>query len=335
MAVRYLISAILTLVFLWLAFRGTDFQRLIQSMASAHYGWILLSVVCLMASNVVRAWRWRFLLEPIKTGIGMRNLFSGVMIGYFLNNVLHRAGELGRPYVIGRLESISKSAAFGTIVIERLMDTFTFLFLVLLIPFVYDGPLRESFPWLLEGGAILSVITAIILLLLILMMVRRDWTNAMLRIIERRMSLRIARRINGLVHSFLDGLLFLKHPKRFFAIGVSSVLIWGLYVVMTYTAFCAFDLEGRLGMSAAVVLLAISSIGVAIPTPGSTGSYHVFAAQTLTRLFFVDGAVALSYATVTHAAGYIAATVFGLYFFVRDQITIAAAVSKPEEPPSP
>ena len=332
---RYVVSAILTLVFLWLAFRGTDVRKLGESLAGAHYGWILLSVVCLMSSNVVRAWRWRFLLEPIKPGIGLRNLFSGVMIGYFLNNVLPRAGELGRPYVMGKLESISKTAAFGTIVIERLMDTVTFLILVLLIPFVYDGPLRESFPWLLEGGAILSAVTAAVLVLLILLMVRRDWTDAMLRLIERLMTPAAAQRVNSLVHSFLDGFLFLKHPRRFLAIGVSSVLIWGLYIVMTYVAFFAFGLEGHLGFGAATVLLAISSIGVAIPTPGSTGSYHVFAAQTLTRLFSVDGAVALSYATVTHAAGYLAATVFGLYFFVRDQITIAAAVARPGEQGAP
>jgi glycosyltransferase 2 family protein len=331
MALRYAASAVLTVLFLWLAFRGTDFQKLVLSMQEANYWWILVSFLVLMASHVVRAWRWRYLLEPIKPDIGLRNLFSGVMIGYLVNNILPRAGEVARPYAIGRLESISKTAAFGTIVVERLMDTLSFLVLVMLIPFVYDGPLRESFPWLLEGGVILSVATGAVMLMLILLMARRDWTDRLLGLTDRLLSQRMARRIKRLVHSFLDGLLFLKHPRRFLFIGVSSVVVWGLYVLMTYTAFYAFHLEGRLGFGGAIVVQAISSIGVAIPTPGSTGSYHMFAAQTLTRLFSVDGAIALSFATVTHAAGYVGVTVIGLYFFIRDQITVAAAVTKADD----
>ncbi len=328
MALRYAAGIGLTLLFLWLAFRGTDFHRLVASMRGADYTWVLVSLLALMASHVVRAWRWRYLLEPIKPGIGIRNLFAGVMIGYLVNNILPRAGEIARPYAIGRAESISKSAALGTIVVERIMDTISFLVLVLLIPFVYNGPLRDSFPWLMEGGVILSVLTALFLLTLVVLMLRRDWTDKLLGLVDRLLGQRLARRVNQLVHSFLDGLLFLKYPRRFFIIGVQSVLVWGLYVLMTYTAFYAFHLEDRLGLGAAIVLQAISSIGVAIPTPGSTGSYHVFASQTLTQLFAVDPTVALSYATVTHASGYIGVTVIGLYFFIRDQITVSAAVAK-------
>jgi len=326
MVLRYTVGIVLTLLFLWLAFRGTKLAKLLDELRSAHYGWVLLSLAILMTSHLVRAWRWRYLLEPIKPGIRLRNLFSGVMIGYLINNILPRAGEIARPYVIGRLESISKSSALGTIVVERIMDTVSFLFLVMLIPFVYNGPLRETFPWLMEGGVILSIATAAVIVLLTLFMLRRDWTDRLLRVFERILGNRLARRVNQLVHSFLDGLLFLKHPRRFLFIGISSVLVWGLYVLMTYTAFYAFHLEDRLGLGAAVVLQAISSIGVAIPTPGSTGSYHVFASQTLTQLFDVDPAVALSFATVTHASGYIGSTVVGLYFFIRDQISVSAAV---------
>jgi len=297
-------------------------------MRGADYWWILLSFVILMISHIIRAWRWRYLLEPIKPAIGLRNLFSAVMIGYLFNNILPRAGELARPYVIGREESISKSAAFGTIVVERIMDTASFLFLVLIIPFVYDGPLRESFPWLTEAGVIISLGTGGVLVLLIVMMLRRDWTDRLLRIVGRLVPKSFEKRVEGFVHSFLDGLLFVKRPGRFLIIGISSIIIWALYVLMVYTAFFAFHLEDRLGIGSAVVLQAISSIGVAIPTPGSTGSYHAFAAQTLTKLFSVDGAVALSYATVTHAAGFVGTTIIGLVYFFRDNITLSAAVGK-------
>jgi uncharacterized protein (TIRG00374 family) len=138
----------------------------------------------------------------------------------------------------------------------------------------------------------------------------------------------LAAKVNKIAHSFLDGFLFVKRPESFAAILVLSVLVWFLYIVMTYLAFFSFGLENQLGFGAAIVVLAISSIGVAIPTPGATGGYHWFAAQTLTGLFHVSYEVALSYATVTHAVGFVGITVVGLYFFLRDNVNIKDAMDK-------
>lgn len=329
-AARYAISVLLTVVFLYLAFRGTDFAKLYASLLNANYWWIIPSFVCLIISHILRSWRWRYMLEPVKPGIGFRNLFSGVMIGYFLNNILPRAGELGRPYTIGKLESIPKSAAFGTVVVERIIDTASFVVLILLIPFIYEGPLRESFPWLERAGIIVTLGTGLALLVMVALMLRRDWTDALLRGSARILPARIAVRLEGMTHAFLDGLLFLKRPGRFLIILLLSILIWLLYILMVYIAFFAFGIQEKLGFAGAIVVQAISSIGVAIPTPGSTGSYHAFTSQTLIKLFDVDPAVALSYATVTHAAGFIGVTLIGIYYFLKDNITVAAAVGKEE-----
>lgn len=331
-ALNYFLSALLTVVFLYLAFRGTDAQSLLEAMGRANYLWLGVSLLVLMLSHVLRAWRWRYLLDPMKPGIGLRNLFSGVMVGYMMNNVLPRAGELVRPYVIGKLESISKSAAFGTIVVERIMDTISFLLLVAAMPLLYSGPLAESFPWLTRGGVILTCIMVPAIGLLIALMVRRDWTDRILGFFTRLLPERFARRVQGLVHSFLDGFLFVKNPGNFLVIFVLSALIWVLYAVMTYAGFLAFGLEDTLGFRGAIVTLAISSIGVAIPTPGSTGTYHAFASQTLMRLYTVDQATALSFATLTHATGFVGATVIGLYFFLKDKVSFAEAMQKRREP---
>lgn len=325
---QYALSGVLTLLFLWVAFRGTDPAALAAAIRGAQYGWIALMVLILVLSHWARALRWRFLLEPIKHGIGIRNLFAGVMVGYLFNNLLPRAGELVRPYVIGKLEGISKSAAFGTIVVERIIDTFTFLCLVALLPFMYAGPLLESFPWLRDAGIVIALVTAAGVAFLVVLMLRRDLTDRLLALTARVVPAGAALRIDRLVHSFLDGFLFLTRPANFAVILVLSTAVWGLYILMVYVAFFAFGL-GDLGMSAAVVVQAISSIGVAIPTPGATGSYHALTSQSLVKLFGVDAALALSYATVTHAAGYLCTTVIGLYYLLRDQIRTAEAFGEP------
>ncbi len=323
--VKYSISAAVTVLFLYLAFRGTDFAKLAASLRDANYWWMVPYFGCLMLSHYFRAWRWKYMLEPVKADLSMRNLFSAVMVGYMMNNILPRAGELVRPYTIGKLEAIPKSAAFGTVVVERIIDTLTFLLLVVAIPLLYDGPLKETFPWLERTGLIVTLSAGGMLAGMIVLMLRRNWTDGILRFFGRFLPPRITERLDGIVHSFLDGFLFLKRPGRFIALLILTVLIWGLYAVMMYAAFFAFNLQG-LEFSGAVVVLAISSIGVAMPTPGGTGTYHVLTSQTLSRLFAVDPTIALSYATVTHAVGFIGVTVIGLYYFLHDNIRVSEAV---------
>lgn len=328
---RLAVALALSLLFLYLAFRNANAAEILEAFRGAGYGWLALMFLLLLISHGVRSFRWRYLLNPIKPGIGFRNLFSAVMVGYMMNNVLPRAGELVRPYAIGKLERIRTGAALGTIVVERLLDILTFLLLVALIPFVYDGPLTQTFPWLETGGFWLGCATLALLVGLLVLMVRRDWTTALMRVAGRFLPERLAKRLDGAAHAFLDGFLFVKEPKALAVIIVLSAVVWGLYGLMTYVAFFAFDMHASLGPGAALVVLAISSIGVAIPTPGATGTYHFFTSETLTQLFGVARGPALSYATATHAIGFVGVTIIGLYFFIKDQIRVSDAVAEQEK----
>jgi uncharacterized protein (TIRG00374 family) len=279
----------------------------------------------------MRALRWRYMLNPVKAGIAFRSLFSGVMVGYMMNNVLPRAGELARPYALGKLEGIPKSAALGTIVIERIIDTLTFLVLVATLPLIYSGPLMESFPWLTNAGILISAVTFALCGVLVALMMRRDWANILLRLVGQLLPQRLRSRVDELFHHFLDGMLFLKHPGHVLPMTLLSIVIWGLYALMQYAAFFAYGLQSSLGFDAAVVVLTISSIGIALPTPGGTGTYHAFVSRTLSRLFLVDATVALSYATVTHALTFTVVTVIGLYYFLHDHLRVSEAVTLPEQ----
>lgn len=324
--VHFSVSILLALFFLYLAFRGIQLNRLLASLAEGNYWWLLVSFGIMLSSHLVRAWRWRFLLDPLKPGIGLRNLFSGVMVGYFMNNLLPRAGEIARPYTIGKLEKIPASAALGTVVVERIMDTMAFVLMVFAIPLVYTGPLLESFPWLRSAGWIVLLIILPLMVLPLVLMFRRDWTDRLLGFAARLLPASWEKRLRWIVHAFLDGFLFVKRPAVAVEILLMTGVIWGLYLASMYAAFFGFGLQSQLGLGAGWVTLAISSIGVAIPTPGSTGTYHAFTSQTLTRLFHVDDAVALSYATATHAVNFIGVTVIGLYFFLKDNMSLSEAV---------
>ncbi len=326
---RNILAGVLTLVFLWLAFRGTDLTEVFTIVKRANHWWMLVMFLFLVLSHIIRSWRWRYLLEPLKRNIGMRNLISSVMVGYMMNNVLPRAGELVRPYTIGKLEGIPKSAALGTIVVERIIDGIAFLVLIAIVPLVYNGPLRESFPWLEDARSAISIATFGALGALVALVLRRDWADRFIHAVSRFLPHRFADSVERLVHNFLDGFLFLKKPEHLPLILVQSAAVWLLYILMMYAAFFAFDLG--LDFSAAVVVQAIAVIGVVVPTPGGTGSYHVLTAQSLHKLFGVPMEVALGYATLTHAVGFVGITIIGLYFFVKDHVNVSEAVVKQEE----
>ncbi|HEY6191140.1 MAG TPA: lysylphosphatidylglycerol synthase transmembrane domain-containing protein [Bacteroidota bacterium] len=322
---KYGLSVFLTLFFLYFAFKGTDFGKLWEILENANYWWALASLPVLIASHLFRAWRWEYLLRPIKREIRFRNLFSAMSVGYLVNNILPKVGEVVRPYAISKLEGISRSAAFGTLLVERIFDLISFLIMVALIPLVYSGPLTQSFPWLEETGIWLSVATLACVGIFTFLMLRRDVLMRLLNFFTRHLSPARAKTVEDISHSFLDGFLFLKQPRHYFPIAILSVAVWALYILMMYLPFYAFGLTEKFGLDlrSAVVVQAISSIGYMAPTPGSTGPYHYFTVQCLTKLYNVDAELALSYATVTHAIGYIAMTILGIYYFWVDKLHLA------------
>lgn len=322
---RPVASLALSALFLWLAFKDTDFGQIRDALSHADYFWALSMFPVLLLSHAIRALRWRYLLMPVKAKIGFRNLFSAMMVGYMMNNVLPRAGELVRPYAINKLEGVSRSTAFGTVFIERIFDIFSFLAVIAVVPLLTTSHLSEAFPWLESTGIWLTAGTFVLLGAFTFLMVRRDLVMRMLGTVTRRLRPARAALVEHVAHSFLDGFLFLKEPRRYFTIGLLSAAIWGLYILMTYLPFHAFGLPAAHGLDlgAAVVLQAISSIGYLMPTPGATGPYHYFTIQTLTKIYGVSDALAGSYAALTHAIGYIGVTLIGLWYFFRDRLHMA------------
>ena len=332
--IKYSLSVLLTLVFLYFAFKGTDFTKLWEILAHANYWWALALLPPLLLSHVFRAWRWEYLLRPIKRDLKFRNLFSAMSVGYMVNNVLPKVGELVRPYAIGKLENISRSAALGTLIVERIFDVISFLIMIALIPLIYSGPLLQVFPWLQATGIWITALTFAFIAVFTFLMLRRDVVVRILNFFTRHLSERRAVQVERITHSFLDGFLFLKEPKHYFIIAFQSVMVWGLYIIMMYLPFFAFGLTEKysLDIRAAMVLQAISSLGYMAPTPGATGPYHYFTVQALTKLYDVDDDLARSYATVTHAVGYLGITFLGLYYFWTDKLHMSEVLKGDQVP---
>lgn len=317
-------------LFLYLAFRGKDLNEIWHSLIDVHWSWFIALFTGTLLSHLIRAWRWKYLLYPIKENISLRNVFSVTMIGYLINNVIPRLGEFIRPYAMGKLEGVSKSATMGTIILERILDIVTFALIVLTVLSIYAEPFAVWFPSMAKFEWLFFVGAAVMLFIFIIIFLKAE----MLFQLVKKFSFLLPKSIKGeadrIFDSFLSGFQAAKHPANFLMIAITSLLIWISYIVLLYVPFYIYDFPDSNGLNfgSATVLQVASGFAFALPTPSGIGSYHTFTSFTLSQLFNVNAEKALSYSIYTHAVGFLATTVTGLYYFFKDKIHVADIMVK-------
>jgi uncharacterized protein (TIRG00374 family) len=329
-SISTLFSIILAGVFLYFAFRGKDVDALWHSLVDVHWSWFIVLFVGSALSHLIRAWRWKYLLYPIKKTISIRNTFSVTMIGYLINNVIPRLGEFVRPYAMKKLEGVSKSAVMGTIVLERILDLVTFALVTLVVLSFYAEPFAVWFPAVAKFEWLFFVAAGVMTVVFGLIFLKADALFQFLRKFLVVVPGTVRTNVETIFDSFLSGFQAAKHPTNFFMIALTSLLIWLSYIVLLYIPFFIYDFPSvnALDFGAAAVVQVASGIAFALPTPSGIGSYHAFTSFTLTEMFRVDPAQALSFAVYTHAVGFLTTTILGLYFFFADKIHISDAMLK-------
>jgi glycosyltransferase 2 family protein len=333
---RYLISFIIAFLFFYFAFKDVKISELWESIKGANYWWVSLLIPLNILMNWVRAERWAHLLAPIKSPISKRNLFSGIMIGYAINNVLPRIGEFVRPYIVGKREGISRTSVFGTVVVERILDFMSFFLIVCVVLFLYPHSLD---PFVDQADAIrpFFLIGSVVFLAFFILLFFK--AEAFFRFLAKMfffLPLKYKEKVEILLDKFYSGFAVAKVNTKFSVLLFQSLLIWGLNALIMFVPFFAFTplIESGLDFGASVVLLVISTIAWVLPAPGAMGTYHWFLQVAMIKLYGIDETTALSFAIVTHEVGYLVVMVIGAYYYIRENIhmsDLASASSNDEK----
>lgn len=312
---RLIIGLIVSLVFLYLAFRKVDYQELWLALKGASYWYIFPNAVLVILSMWMRAYRWRFMVDPIKK-VGLGSLFSSVMIGFMANNVLPaRLGEFVRAYSLGSKENISRSATFATIVIERVFDGFSLLFILWL------SLLISPFPdWVKRTSNLFLLMNIATLAFLVLIEVKRDLTMRFFNFIFRLLPSGLSFRASEILDKFIGGLKVFRDVPSLLWILAWSIFIWIVVGISNYFIFLAFDLHPPI--QASFILLVIVSLGVMLPSsPGFVGTFQFFCIISLAT-FGYDKNVALPFSIVLHASQYFPVTLLGLYYLRKEHLSL-------------
>lgn len=291
-----------------LSARSLRIDDVVDALTAANYLWLFPALAVLLIGLVLRARRWQLLFHPV-SGLSLGNLFGAMNVGYMLNSLLpFRVGELGRAYVIGKVEDVGWVHALTTIVVERLLDVLLVIALLLiLLPFV-DEPSWATGPALVLGVSILVLAT-----LLAAISRARRFALHVVEWLLRPAPERLRGRLRESAEAALDGFATLGHPPVLLRAGGWSVIAWAFSSLYMYFVLLAFDLE--LTYAAPLLVMVATALGMIVPSsPGAIGVYHAIAIETLTTVFAVERADAAGFALVSHAIFNLVPIILGMAF---------------------
>ena len=333
---RLVAGGILALGLLLLFFRGVDWMALRAAFRSADPLFLTGVVAATLVTYAARAWRWGYLLAPLARVPFMR-LFSVTLVGFMSGLLVPRAGEVVRPYLIARHHGLKTSAAFASIILERLVDLIAVLGLFFLYLYVLPHPAAQTRGPLLGalrlGGALAAAAAGAVLALLFAFHVQAERAMALVDRLLSPLPARLSRPASRGLRSFASGLAVLQaSPAHLLAILGQSLVVWLAIAASFYCCNRAFGVD--LPFHSTFLLIAFLTVGVAVPTPGNVGGFHEAYLLAMTQAFGVPRDIAAAAGITGHALGNLPVLVLGLVFLGREGLTVGKVAAMTEEPPA-
>lgn len=298
------IALLVSLGFLYLAFRNVKLDELGAALQRIDLSWLLVAIVVSLLIMVFRAWRWQLELRPLEH-VPFGRLWVIISVAYMAINLLPvRIGEIVRPWLLSRRSGVSFSSVVGNVVLEKTMDSLIIVFYILL------GLITvENLPvWVRRGAMVPAVAAAILVSLVILFWWRGE------AFVDRWLLHRLPQDFGGklkkVLASMADGMKIIPNPLLLFSVLLVSLTMWFLPILSSYIMIRAFDFQVPFG--AALVVFIFIGFGTALPNlPGMIGPYQ-YACQLALGLFGVSEVDALAYGLVLNAVQFLTLVAQGL-----------------------
>jgi uncharacterized protein (TIRG00374 family) len=316
---RAVLGILISVVFLYLAFKNIDVRRSLETARHANYLLLIASAAAATGMFPLRARRWKTILDPVAPDLPFGPLWRSTAIGVMVTNVVPlRAGELARPYALTReLPSVSFSTALASVAVDRVFDGIVVMVLLAI------GVAAAHFPtatrirgYSLAHAAGFVVFGALALLaaFYILVFFPRLLIRAF-ELVARRVSPTIERRGAEMLERFSAGLSVLRTPAHFAAVFGWTLAHWLLQPLAFWLAFLAVGVH--VPFAATLIVQGVIVILVALPSaPGFFGPFELGASIALS-LYGISQSVATTWALLFHVASYIPITLIGLYYSAR------------------
>jgi uncharacterized protein (TIRG00374 family) len=294
---------IISIVLLYLAFRGVNFKTLLLIARTAQFQFIVAAFLVSLTSFTLRAIRWRVLLSAEKP-VSLADSFWANAAGYLGNSLLPaRAGEWVRSYLVGKKTGLGASYVLATAFAERVLDA---IFLVV-VSVIAISRLQNLPDWLTRASSLMGIAAVVCLAGLFLLAQAEAWVMSRARLLPQKTPFR--EQFVSILQRFLLGVKALKSVRRMTFFLLYSLALWACDVLGTILMARAFGM--LMSFSTALVLLAGLGLSSAIPsTPGYVGVYQ-FVAVSILPLFGFSKDQALVMILASQAFNYLMVFILG------------------------
>ncbi len=309
----------------WFFGRNLDLKEVSSSLRKANAFYLIAAVLIICLGYLLRAVRWKVLLEPI-TKSSLRELFATTTVGFAAVFLIGRMGEIVRPmWLPMRDPRVRPSAALVTLGVERLFDLASLIcfFAVNLLFFTIPAGREAEFGYIkLVGNLMLVGVAVGFASLVIYQRISHRVIAWAERITDRKViPVRIRAIFLSLLRQLSAALQILKDWREIVSVTFWTFTLWLSIAVPTWLVLLAFDLP--LTFSDSLFVMGWAAIGSIVPTPGgAAGAFH---AVTMGALIFlnVEQEQAAAVSIAMHLVYFMPALVFGLYYFLRGDISIS------------
>lgn len=320
------LSSLAALILFWFG-RNLNWHEVSEAITRADAGLITLACLFVCLTYFLRALRWRALLAPLAPATSLRSLFAATTVGFGAVFLIGRAGEVVRPAFLPLREPrVRPGAAFVTIAVERIYDmsAIVVLFAANLLVFRAPGGDAAAYARVRQAGLLLLIGAMAGIFALVWFRRRADvvvnWLDGLLTRTPRLVN-RAGRVATGLLSELARSLGVLTDARELVVTVGLTAILWGSIALANFLVMRAFGLD--FGLSTAVFVMGWSLVGSLVPTPGgAAGTFH---AATAAGLIFlgVAQAEAAAVSIVLHLVVFAPALFFGLYYFLRSDVSLA------------
>ncbi len=320
---QFWLGLAISVFFLWWVIKDLDFDAFWVEVRSANYWWLFPGVAVYFLAVWARAWRWHYLLRPLKA-ISTRAMFPIVAIGYMGNNIYPaRAGEVLRAVVLKRKEGVPISASLATVIVERIFDG------VVMLAFIFIN--LNELAQLTGGAGITSGLSieqiafwgsifffGALLIFLLAAMFPGVSEGLLTWFVAHLVPARLRKPVMEVGTRFLGGLESLRSPLEILMVFLTSLIIWLLETGKYWFVMHAFDFQ--VSFFALMLMNGVVNLATTIPSaPGYIGTFDAPGIAVL-EAYGVPNALASSYTFVLHIALWLPITALGAYYLAREGI---------------
>ena len=345
--IQLIVGILISAAALYVVFKDVTLPDLAKSLRQVRYVYLVPCLAVFYFGVWLRGVRWRLLFKP-RYDVPLSHATGGIFICFAFNSIFPaRAGEFARAYLVGKQDKTGFSTAFGTVVVERLLDVMTLLPCLVaalaIAPIAPESQLdieifgkRIVFTGArfleLERGVIQLAIVLAIGIALVSVPRSRGWLLAVLHAM-RFVPQRLRQAIERLVHKFAEGLGALHDPRRVAILLALSLVIWLTCAGAILVLARGFPFQETMTFSQALATMVIVCIFIMVPAaPGYWGFYEAGVIFSLAMMgIHPNDSLALSFALILHLTQWVPIVAIGLPWAWCSHVSLDAVRSAERE----